>query len=229
MLVLLFLCFKQNTAYEMRISDWSSDVCSSDLGETIEGDRIGVYSRASQTTVTNAGTIRGNGSADGLDVLPEGGITIDGGPATIANSGTIAGAGHGISTAYFYNPDTQALEGRAVGVVVENSGTIAGESNDGVRLIGGGSVTNSGTISGAGRADADGVSIYAYDDQDLSDVTAIGTIANVEGGTISGVRYGAILFDGGVVDNDGALIGGGGGLWVQGNDPAGNKIGRAHV
>src|SRR3546814_950138 len=24
-------CFKQNTAYEMRISDWSSDVCSSDL------------------------------------------------------------------------------------------------------------------------------------------------------------------------------------------------------
>src|SRR3546814_4486896 len=24
--------FKQKTAYEMRISDWSSDVCSSDLG-----------------------------------------------------------------------------------------------------------------------------------------------------------------------------------------------------
>src|SRR3546814_1319152 len=35
-LVLLSLCFfffffKQKTAYEMRISDWSSDVCSSDL------------------------------------------------------------------------------------------------------------------------------------------------------------------------------------------------------
>src|SRR3546814_13066273 len=31
---LVFLCFfffKQKTAYEMRISDWSSDVCSSDL------------------------------------------------------------------------------------------------------------------------------------------------------------------------------------------------------
>src|SRR3546814_1863260 len=25
--------FKQKTAYEMRISDWSSDVCSSDLGD----------------------------------------------------------------------------------------------------------------------------------------------------------------------------------------------------
>src|SRR3546814_20800779 len=36
-LLLLRLCcffffFKQKTAYEMRISDWSSDVCSSDLG-----------------------------------------------------------------------------------------------------------------------------------------------------------------------------------------------------
>src|SRR3546814_7636651 len=30
-LVLVFLFFKQKTAYEMRISDWSSDVCSSDL------------------------------------------------------------------------------------------------------------------------------------------------------------------------------------------------------
>src|SRR3546814_1164264 len=32
MLVLcVFFFFKQKTAYEMRISDWSSDVCSSDL------------------------------------------------------------------------------------------------------------------------------------------------------------------------------------------------------
>src|SRR3546814_3315064 len=29
--MLYFLFFKQKTAYEMRISDWSSDVCSSDL------------------------------------------------------------------------------------------------------------------------------------------------------------------------------------------------------
>src|SRR3546814_1390963 len=28
-----FFFFKQKTAYEMRISDWSSDVCSSDLEE----------------------------------------------------------------------------------------------------------------------------------------------------------------------------------------------------
>src|SRR3546814_2223591 len=29
----VFFFFKQKTAYEMRISDWSSDVCSSDLAE----------------------------------------------------------------------------------------------------------------------------------------------------------------------------------------------------
>src|SRR3546814_2376155 len=33
LVVVLFFFFKQKTAYEMRISDWSSDVCSSDLAE----------------------------------------------------------------------------------------------------------------------------------------------------------------------------------------------------
>src|SRR3546814_9425263 len=32
-----FFFFKQKTAYEMRISDWSSDVCSSDLEITLLG------------------------------------------------------------------------------------------------------------------------------------------------------------------------------------------------
>src|SRR3546814_2706453 len=31
-----FFFFKQKTAYEMRISDWSSDVCSSDLATDID-------------------------------------------------------------------------------------------------------------------------------------------------------------------------------------------------
>src|SRR3546814_10645838 len=31
MCLCMFFFFKQKTAYEMRISDWSSDVCSSDL------------------------------------------------------------------------------------------------------------------------------------------------------------------------------------------------------
>src|SRR3546814_8307704 len=41
---LLFFVFKQKTAYEMRISDWSSDVCSSDLGGN--GVRVGGLRRA---------------------------------------------------------------------------------------------------------------------------------------------------------------------------------------
>src|SRR3546814_8383202 len=32
-MILVFLFFKQKTAYEMRISDWSSDRCSSDLAD----------------------------------------------------------------------------------------------------------------------------------------------------------------------------------------------------
>src|SRR3546814_4841354 len=34
--VFIVFFFKQKTAYEMRISDWSSDVCSSDLEEVVE-------------------------------------------------------------------------------------------------------------------------------------------------------------------------------------------------
>src|SRR3546814_1620866 len=35
----LFFFFKQKTAYEMRISDWSSDVCSSDLATCEQSGR----------------------------------------------------------------------------------------------------------------------------------------------------------------------------------------------
>src|SRR3546814_8208509 len=35
-----FFFFKQKTAYEMRISDWSSDVCSSDLSAEIGAQQV---------------------------------------------------------------------------------------------------------------------------------------------------------------------------------------------
>src|SRR3546814_9118463 len=41
----IFFCFKQKTAYEMRISDWSSDVCSSDLGIAQAGSALLLGSR----------------------------------------------------------------------------------------------------------------------------------------------------------------------------------------
>src|SRR3546814_790958 len=48
----IFFFFKQNTAYEMRISDWSSDACSSDL--PTEGDIAG-QSRISEVIDRGAG------------------------------------------------------------------------------------------------------------------------------------------------------------------------------
>src|SRR3546814_1173625 len=36
-----FFFFKQKTAYEMRISDWSSDVCSSDLSDAGASHGVG--------------------------------------------------------------------------------------------------------------------------------------------------------------------------------------------
>src|SRR3546814_6461169 len=43
----MFLFCKQKTAYEMRISDWSSDVCSSDLiAEFMLGRQLGVFLEA---------------------------------------------------------------------------------------------------------------------------------------------------------------------------------------
>src|SRR3546814_4507666 len=46
LLVLSFFFFKQKTAYEMRISDWSSDVCSSDLAGQSGFQKVGRIHRA---------------------------------------------------------------------------------------------------------------------------------------------------------------------------------------
>src|SRR3546814_3312301 len=46
--IVLFFFFKQKTAYEMRISDWSSDVCSSDLKAVVSED-VEVVLRADYT------------------------------------------------------------------------------------------------------------------------------------------------------------------------------------
>src|SRR3546814_13917493 len=62
----MFFFFKQKTAYEMRISDWSSDVCSSDLthapvvahvlaGARLDGGPEGRGQRAVETERTGAG------------------------------------------------------------------------------------------------------------------------------------------------------------------------------
>src|SRR3546814_19017261 len=53
---LCFVFFKQKTAYEMRISDWSSDVCSSDLW--VRADRqTGGRGRRGRTWVSEPGNL----------------------------------------------------------------------------------------------------------------------------------------------------------------------------
>src|SRR3546814_3311742 len=55
----VFLCFfffKQKTAYEMRISDWSSDVCSSDL--IIEEPEAHLHPQLQAVLLDYLGTIK---------------------------------------------------------------------------------------------------------------------------------------------------------------------------
>src|SRR3546814_2081581 len=51
-----FCFFKQKTAYELRISDWSSDVCSSDLPAQVRGFARGLR-RHAKTDAIDAETI----------------------------------------------------------------------------------------------------------------------------------------------------------------------------
>src|SRR3546814_7537351 len=62
--VCLFFFFKQKTAYEMRISDWSSDVCSSDL-VTIGSDIYDMSQKGG--SVTNV-TVRGQSHPNVTDL-----------------------------------------------------------------------------------------------------------------------------------------------------------------
>src|SRR3546814_12397301 len=58
--VYMFFFFKHKTAYEMRISDWSSDVCSSDLpiSQQIQPGRSSVMAR--RCAITGKGVQSGN-------------------------------------------------------------------------------------------------------------------------------------------------------------------------
>src|SRR3546814_979609 len=70
--VVFFFFFKQKTAYEMRISDWSSDVCSSDLSRS-RGYRNGgrpLATRRYRRRVRGAPTTRGRGRGGGRARCP---------------------------------------------------------------------------------------------------------------------------------------------------------------
>src|SRR3546814_3913963 len=58
----VFFFFKQKTAYEMRISDWSSDVCSSDLSTDILDGRFGYYDLAHRGNYERSDLVEGLGN-----------------------------------------------------------------------------------------------------------------------------------------------------------------------
>src|SRR3546814_8593051 len=52
-LAIVFFFCKQKTAYEVRISDWSSDVCSSDLGDGMRIQALPVLGRQQAAWIAN--------------------------------------------------------------------------------------------------------------------------------------------------------------------------------
>src|SRR3546814_4327027 len=90
----MFFFFKQKTAYEMRISDWSSDVCSSDLTKMC-GERIVLsYAKDMVVQIVRPATVCGVSPRMRLDVsvnmltmqaLSRGRITVFGGDQTRPN------------------------------------------------------------------------------------------------------------------------------------------------
>src|SRR3546814_3566729 len=79
---LCFFFFKQKTAYEMRISDWSSDVCSSDLvAKAVEANGGKVISREYTTDKANDFTsILTNIKSKAPDAIFFGGLDAQSGP-----------------------------------------------------------------------------------------------------------------------------------------------------
>lgn len=183
-----------------------------DNSGTISGVRKGVQVSANGVVVNNSGLIEGLGGSDWI-IDPDAAIKIDVADGTVINNlfgGTISGFEHGIVTGAF---DV------TTNTTINNAGTIIGNNNDGVRLIGGGTVVNSGTIQGLiddGSRGTDGVSIFLMDSSTPIDLlVGAGFVNNQLGASISGVRFGTNLGPGGTVQNDGIISGGAGGVALQ--------------
>src|SRR3546814_13562049 len=73
--IYLFFVFKQKTAYEMRISDWSSDVCSSDLPARIRPSRQFIAANAAHENALDGEGAQvefgREGEADGAGPVPD--------------------------------------------------------------------------------------------------------------------------------------------------------------
>src|SRR3546814_3453559 len=97
--IMIFFFFKQKTAYEMRISDWSSDVCSSDL-------LVDALGRLAAILASHSGT-RTMPGQPGADVL----------------AGRAFGLGPGAGQTAAHHPDRKrGVSGKSVSVRVDLGG-----------------------------------------------------------------------------------------------------------
>src|SRR3546814_20345873 len=108
-------CFKQKTAYEMRISDWSSDVCSSDL-VTFTGTGIWDISRTWIALLLT-------GNCTDIESIFHRSVTNSEG----FDLATVVGTGTGMNVAEFAEkigkPDRKSVvEGKSVSVRVDLGG-----------------------------------------------------------------------------------------------------------
>src|SRR3546814_20898083 len=126
-----FFFFKQKTAYEMRISDWSSDVCSSDLFDNV--------------LIGAAGADRLTGGA-GID-------TADYSASGAAVSAVLGGTGSGGDAQGDVLAGIENLVGSGFGDVLVGDGAanaLSGGAGDD-RLVGTGGVDRPDGRGGAGR------------------------------------------------------------------------------
>src|SRR3546814_2002364 len=122
MLCLFF--FKKKTAYEMRISDWSSDVCSSDLAAALATGNSVLAKPAEQTTLVGFEAVKLLHEAGVpeavLQLVPGDGVTVG---AALTGDPRIAGVVFTGSngTALAINRALAAREG-AIGTLIAETG-----------------------------------------------------------------------------------------------------------
>src|SRR3546814_14843296 len=101
---MVFFFFKQKTAYEMRISDWSSDVCSSDLCLAVKAGTIhGIVGENGAGKSTLMSILYGFYETDSGEIL------IDGRPVALRSSRDAIAAGIGLVHQHFMLVDTMTV------------------------------------------------------------------------------------------------------------------------
>src|SRR3546814_3465304 len=136
----VFFFFKQKTAYEMRISDWSSDVCSSDLIKA----QTRVEPGKAYTIDEALKIVQGNSKAkfvEAVDVAVRLGVDAKKSDQQVRGSTVLpAGTGKSVRVAVFAPAGAKAEEARGAGAeavgMAENGRAHVGTPVNNAQLVG---------------------------------------------------------------------------------------------